>query len=104
MEWILKLSAALSGGQYLDVLELREFIGLLIPVHSHGHIDHVGNPATFPSSTSLIVGPGFKAAHLPGYPTNPQSQILETDYKFVHFLLLMAPFLTALQGQRSSGD
>jgi glyoxylase-like metal-dependent hydrolase (beta-lactamase superfamily II) len=26
-----------------------------------------------------VVGPGFKAAHLPGYPTNPDSLLLESD-------------------------
>lgn len=48
---------------------------------SHHHWDHVGNPATFPSSTQLVVGPGFKSAHLPGYPKNPDSTLLETDFE-----------------------
>ncbi|KAK4119085.1 hypothetical protein N657DRAFT_321601 [Parathielavia appendiculata] len=47
-------------------------------IWSHHHADHTGNPNTFPSSTSLIVGPGFKSV-LPGYPTNPNSPILESD-------------------------
>lgn len=48
---------------------------------SHHHWDHVGNPALFPHSTELVVGPGFKAAHLPGYPKNPDSTLLETDFE-----------------------
>jgi glyoxylase-like metal-dependent hydrolase (beta-lactamase superfamily II) len=47
-------------------------------IWSHHHFDHTGNPNTFPSTTSLIVGPGFKTM-LPGYPTNPASAILESD-------------------------
>ena len=48
---------------------------------SHHHLDHTGNPAGFPPSTSLIVGPGFRETVLPGYPTNPSSQVLEADYQ-----------------------
>lgn len=47
-------------------------------VWSHHHFDHVGNPNAFPPSTALIVGPGF-GTMLPGYPTNPESTILESD-------------------------
>ncbi|KAG5765643.1 hypothetical protein H9Q72_006288 [Fusarium xylarioides] len=48
---------------------------------SHWHLDHSGDPSTFPGSTSLIVGPGFKETFLPGYPANPRGLILETDYQ-----------------------
>lgn len=47
---------------------------------SHWHWDHIGDPSTFPPTTDLIVGPGFKEALLPGAPTNPDSPILESDY------------------------
>jgi glyoxylase-like metal-dependent hydrolase (beta-lactamase superfamily II) len=47
-------------------------------IWSHHHFEHVGNPNTFPPTTALIVGPGFKTM-LPGYPTNPDSTILESD-------------------------
>ncbi|KDN46248.1 hypothetical protein RSAG8_04475, partial [Rhizoctonia solani AG-8 WAC10335] len=50
-------------------------------IWSHHHWDHTGNPSLFPSTTSLTVGPGFKANMLPGYPTNPDSPILESAYK-----------------------
>lgn len=50
-------------------------------VWSHWHWDHLGDPSTFPSSTDLIVGPGFKEAFMPGAPKNKESPILETDYE-----------------------
>ncbi|KAJ1303845.1 hypothetical protein OPQ81_008265 [Rhizoctonia solani] len=50
-------------------------------IWSHHHWDHTGDPSLFPETTSLTVGPGFKAAMLPGYPTNPDSPILESAYK-----------------------
>ncbi|KAL6229996.1 beta-lactamase-like protein [Aspergillus navahoensis] len=49
-------------------------------IWSHWHWDHIGDPSTFPSSTDLIAGPGFKEAMLPGYPANPDSPIPESDY------------------------
>ena len=48
-------------------------------IWSHHHWDHVGDPATFPHSTELVVGPGFQQAHLPGYPKNQKTTLLETD-------------------------
>jgi hypothetical protein len=50
---------------------------------SHWHWDHIGDPSTFPETTDLVVGPGFKNAMLPGAPANPDSPILESDYKYV---------------------
>lgn len=47
---------------------------------SHWHWDHIGDPSTFPPTTDLVVGPGFKDAMLPGAPTNPESPLLESDY------------------------
>ncbi|CRG84048.1 hypothetical protein PISL3812_01389 [Talaromyces islandicus] len=47
---------------------------------SHWHPDHIGDPSTFPSTTELVVGPGFRNAFLPGYPTDPTGLILESDY------------------------
>ncbi|KAK4500391.1 hypothetical protein PRZ48_008580 [Zasmidium cellare] len=48
-------------------------------VWSHWHFDHTGSPAEFEKSTALIVGPCFKDNLLPGYPTDPNSSILESD-------------------------
>lgn len=50
-------------------------------IWSHWHWDHTGDPSLFPLTTSLTVGPGFKKAKTPGYPTNPNSSILESAYK-----------------------
>lgn len=50
-------------------------------VWSHYHWDHQGNVSLFPSSTDLVVGPGFKEAFTPGYPTNPKAPVNESDYK-----------------------
>ena len=52
-------------------------------VWSHWHWDHTGDISLFPSSTDLYVGPGFKSAFLPGYPSTDDSPILENDVKFV---------------------
>ncbi|KAI6361565.1 hypothetical protein MCOR25_006469 [Pyricularia grisea] len=49
-------------------------------IWSHWHWDHIGNPQSFPETTDLIVGPGFKEAMLPGAPANPESPIQESDY------------------------
>ena len=46
---------------------------------SHHHWDHIGDLTTFPKSTKVVVGPGFKEALLPFYPTRPDSPMLETD-------------------------
>ncbi|KAK2812434.1 hypothetical protein FQN50_001435 [Emmonsiellopsis sp. PD_5] len=47
-------------------------------IWSHHHFDHIGDPTTFPTSTDLLVGPGFKKAYWPGYPTNPQGCLLDS--------------------------
>lgn len=49
-------------------------------IWSHWHWDHTGDPAEFPASTTLVVGPGFQKHLLPGYPANPETTILESDY------------------------
>ncbi|KAI0275157.1 metallo-beta-lactamase superfamily protein [Gloeopeniophorella convolvens] len=47
---------------------------------SHHHFDHWGNPALFPPSTDLVVGPGFEADFLPGYPTNQSGQVPDSAF------------------------
>ena len=49
-------------------------------IWSHWHFDHVGDPNTFPDTTDVIVGPGFKKAHVPAWPTDPTSHINETAW------------------------
>jgi glyoxylase-like metal-dependent hydrolase (beta-lactamase superfamily II) len=48
---------------------------------SHHHWDHVGAPAHLPKSVRLVVGPGFREAFLPGYPTNADSEFHEADFE-----------------------
>lgn len=48
---------------------------------SHWHWDHLGDPSEFPHSVKIVVGPGFKDAFLPAYPTNKDSPVLETDFE-----------------------
>lgn len=46
---------------------------------SHHHYDHIGDPGTFATSMELLVGPGFGASFLPGYPTKQASPAFESD-------------------------
>ncbi|ETS84468.1 hypothetical protein PFICI_02493 [Pestalotiopsis fici W106-1] len=50
-------------------------------VWSHWHIDHVGDPSTFPDTPEIVVGPGAKEAILPTYPENEDSQFHEKMMK-----------------------
>ncbi|KAL4864571.1 hypothetical protein BDV12DRAFT_200996 [Aspergillus spectabilis] len=50
-------------------------------IWSHHHFDHVGDMTTFPFSTKVIVGPGFKEHYLPSFPTDPKSTLLEEQWK-----------------------
>lgn len=49
--------------------------------NSHHHWDHTGDPSTFPPSTDLIVGPGFKASFLPGYPDDPTAPVSQSAFE-----------------------
>lgn len=47
---------------------------------------HIGDASKHSKSTSIVVGPGFRKAFLPGYPANPESPVLESDFESVqHF-------------------
>jgi glyoxylase-like metal-dependent hydrolase (beta-lactamase superfamily II) len=50
-------------------------------IWSHWHWDHTGDPSTFEKHTALIVGPGFKKAYTPGYPTKKDSPVLDSDFE-----------------------
>ncbi|RVX70689.1 hypothetical protein B0A52_05339 [Exophiala mesophila] len=50
-------------------------------VWSHWHWDHLGDPSTFPGSTELVVGPGFKEAFFPGYPGKEDAPVRESDFR-----------------------
>jgi glyoxylase-like metal-dependent hydrolase (beta-lactamase superfamily II) len=75
-----------------DVSEILEEKGISLEsissiVWSHYHWDHTGNPATFPSSTSITIGPGVTHASpaiFPGYPVLPKSPLVASDFKDRH--------------------
>ena len=50
-------------------------------IWSHSHIDHVGDPSVFPSSTDLVVGPGFRASSMPGYPAYSDALLLDSAFQ-----------------------
>ncbi|ETS82946.1 hypothetical protein PFICI_04822 [Pestalotiopsis fici W106-1] len=50
-------------------------------IWSHFHLDHIGDISTFPSSTELVVGPGFKQNFGRGYPTDPESPVRESYWE-----------------------
>jgi hypothetical protein len=47
---------------------------------NRAHIDHIGNPSTFPPSATLVVGPGAQAHTRPGYPLNENAHFPESDF------------------------
>jgi len=59
-------------------------------IWSHHHVDHMGDPSLFPSSTSLIVGPGFKSnpKTYPGYPDNPDALTNQDAFEGRHLIEL----------------
>ncbi|KAB2573350.1 Cytochrome P450 monooxygenase andK [Lasiodiplodia theobromae] len=67
----------------IDVLEENGIKGSEIKsvIWSHWHCDHIGNMSRFPSSTNIVVGAGFLEKLTPGYPVNPNSLLLESDYQ-----------------------
>jgi len=52
-------------------------------IWSHYHPDHTGDLTLFPTSISLVVGPGFKSRALtyPGKPINPNAQTLHEAFE-----------------------
>ncbi|KAF7533224.1 hypothetical protein G7054_g7257 [Neopestalotiopsis clavispora] len=46
-------------------------------IWSHWHLDHVGDPSTFPDTHEIVVGPGAKEVILPTYPEKEDSQFHE---------------------------
>ncbi|PYH94847.1 Metallo-hydrolase/oxidoreductase [Aspergillus ellipticus CBS 707.79] len=48
-------------------------------VWSHSDFDHVGDPSRFPATTELVVGPGVKNRAWPGYPSNSDGTVLDSD-------------------------
>ncbi|KAJ3526681.1 hypothetical protein NM208_g11073 [Fusarium decemcellulare] len=77
-EYHKKVAQFETGDEIFDMLQSR---GIDLLTVNHHHLDHTGNPTGFPPTTNLVVGPGFKETLLPGYPTNPDGLILESDYE-----------------------
>jgi len=52
-------------------------------IWSHHHPDHTGDLTLFPTSTTLVVGPGFKSNPLsyPGYPVGPEARTLHEAFE-----------------------
>ncbi|KAL1305387.1 hypothetical protein AAFC00_002280 [Neodothiora populina] len=50
-------------------------------IWSHPHFDHIGDLTTFPTSTKLVVGKGFKEGFLPAYPENQKSDVFAHDFQ-----------------------
>ncbi|KIW19991.1 hypothetical protein PV08_00566 [Exophiala spinifera] len=46
---------------------------------SHHHFDHTGDLTKFPSSTDVLVGPGYVKAFLPGWPANRKQYETTSD-------------------------
>ncbi|KAH9935468.1 uncharacterized protein B0H18DRAFT_1101223 [Fomitopsis serialis] len=74
----------------------------------HSHIDHVGNPSTFPPTTALVVGAGTQAANRPGYPLNPEAMLPESDFLGRDVIEIPfaddAPIVAGLKGYDYFGD
>ncbi|KAK0658278.1 Cytochrome P450 monooxygenase andK [Lasiodiplodia hormozganensis] len=59
-------------------VDLKRISSIVI---SHWHFDHTGDPSLFPKSAELVFGPGFKEQFMPGYPTNPNGVMLDSDFE-----------------------
>jgi hypothetical protein len=50
-----------------------------MPIYSHLHWDHTGDPSGFAKDVKVIVGLGVKEVGMPGWPTNADGQFNEAD-------------------------
>ncbi|KAM3549752.1 hypothetical protein MY1884_008587 [Beauveria asiatica] len=80
--WALKhigtLIAGMDVGHGVDeILTERGFklSNLKAMVWSHWHWDHIGDGAKYPSSTDIVVGPGFTENFVPGWPKEPNGRV-----------------------------
>ncbi|OAP61731.1 hypothetical protein AYL99_03934 [Fonsecaea erecta] len=75
-EVLVEHGGAIGGGGGGRPLQLADIEAV---VWSHWHWDHQGDIQRFPSTTDLVVGPGFSKAFLPAYPEGSKSPIQQTD-------------------------
>ncbi|KAJ4204158.1 hypothetical protein NW759_014995 [Fusarium solani] len=88
-ESIKDLVAGVEGGHLTATKNVSEILaesGFALEniesvIWSHAHSDHSGRPSLFPSSTSLIVGPGLKEAYFPGWPACQDSPVLGREFE-----------------------
>ncbi|KAJ4159848.1 uncharacterized protein LMH87_007787 [Akanthomyces muscarius] len=50
-------------------------------VWSHWHWDHIGDGSKYPSSTDIVVGPGFTENFVPGWPEDPNGRVPSSSLK-----------------------
>ncbi|KAL8824770.1 MAG: hypothetical protein Q9170_008046 [Blastenia crenularia] len=48
-------------------------------IWSHNHFDHIGDITTFPPNTELVVGAGVRTASWPGWPSNADGGVHDSD-------------------------
>ncbi|KAI0543368.1 beta-lactamase-like protein [Xylaria curta] len=83
-DFIKAAGSEITGTKHVaDVLKINNVDPAEISsvIWSHHHWDHIGDPTTFPITTEVVVGPGFKQAFLPGYPTQKDSYIEERFFE-----------------------
>lgn len=59
-------------------VDLKDISGVIL---SHWHFDHSGDTGVLPKHIKLYVGPGFRDAFLPGYPTKEDSPFPESAFE-----------------------
>ncbi len=50
-------------------------------IWSHWHFDHHGAPEKFPPEVEIVVGPGFKALFMPGFPTKADAILADVYFQ-----------------------
>ncbi|KAG0152968.1 hypothetical protein PDIDSM_1927 [Penicillium digitatum] len=78
LEWKVSVPQDVPDTLIANGIELHEIKSIF---WSTQHFDHIGDTSKFPSSTELVVGPGFTKAYTPGYPDNPDSPVKSADLK-----------------------